>query len=73
MGHRILVKQDSTPPDNLLCSIMGHNAIDISGKEQIKLDIENKDRAKKYVDFQKGKHENFSCRLSRFFIVPWSS
>ena len=68
-AHRILVKKDSTPPNNLLCSIMGYSAIDISGKEQIKWGIDNEDRAReKYVEFKKGKHENFSCRLSGFLI-----
>lgn len=70
-AHSVLKRRESTPPENLLKSLMGYKAYDLSKIKQVRWGIDNEDKARlKYIEVKKITHENFECRLSGFVIDP---
>ena len=68
-AHRVLKRKESTPPDNLLKSIMGYEAYDLCKIKPIRWGIDNEEKARvRYIEEKKLSHHNFECTLSGFVI-----
>ena len=67
--HDVIVRRDSTPPDNLVSAIMGYNQYDLSKKKEVRWGVDHEDVARKaYIDRMTASHNNFSCRLAGFVV-----
>ena len=67
--HDVLVRRETTPPDNLVKRIVGYRFFDLSSKTAVKYGTDHEADARHiYTVQQKKHHQNFTCRQSGFLI-----
>ena len=68
-AHDVLVRRQTTPPDNLVKRIVGYRSFDISSKTAVKYGTDHEADARHiYTVQQINHHQNFTCRQSGFLI-----
>ena len=68
-AHDVLVRRQTTNPDNLVKRIVGYNTFDISSKPAVKYGTDNEAKARDIYSAQQGhQHQNFTCRQSGFMV-----
>ena len=68
-AHDILVRKETTPPDNLVMRIMDYKTYDLSKKEAIKWGLDNELKVRKaYFRNNAQFHGNLKCEPSGFLI-----
>ena len=68
-AHDVLVRRQTTPPDNLVKRIVGYRSFVISSKTAVKYGTDHEADARHiYTVQQKNHHHNFTCRQSGFLI-----
>ncbi|XP_033729776.1 uncharacterized protein LOC117318968 [Pecten maximus] len=70
-AHDVLVRKDTTSPDNLVKRIMGYSTYDLSKKDSVRWGIENEDECRLlYTKHSAHQHIEFHCEESGFNINP---
>ncbi|XP_048734036.1 uncharacterized protein LOC125650107 isoform X2 [Ostrea edulis] len=70
-AHDVLVRRDSTSPDNLVKRVAGYSVYDLSKNTAVKWGIDTEEECRQaFASHQKGNHLNFKCQLSGFVIDP---
>ena len=68
-AHDILVRRDSTPPENLVMKIMDYKTYDLSKKEAVKWGLDNESKVRQaYFQNNRKYHRNLKCEQSGFKI-----